>query len=86
VKPSQASATSKDEKILANARGAGARVEVLRAEDPVDSVVRYARAHGITQIFVSHGTGNDWKTRLWGNPVSRLIRVATGMDVRVFPH
>jgi len=86
VKRTHASATAEDEKILANARAAGARFEVLQADDPVDSVVRYARSHGITQIFVSHSTGNDWKKRLWGNPVSRLIRAATGMDVRVFPH
>lgn len=74
------------EEFLSQARVKGARVDILEADDPVDSVVQYARSHGVTQIFVAHSTRNDWKTRLWGTPVGRLIRLADGMDVRVFPH
>jgi two-component system sensor histidine kinase KdpD len=74
------------EEILAHARAAGARVDVLEAEDPIESIVQYARSHGVTQIFVGHSMKNDWRARLWGTPVSRLIRAAEGMDVRVFPH
>ncbi len=71
---------------LAQARATGVRVDVLEASDPVDAIVQYARSHGVTQIFVGHSMKNDWRTRLWGTPVSRLIRAAEGMDVRVFPH
>lgn len=71
---------------LAQARSAGAHVEVLSDGDPVDSIVRYARAHAVTQIFVGHSTRRDLRTRLFGSPVNRLIRTARGMDVRVFPH
>jgi two-component system sensor histidine kinase KdpD len=74
------------EDILARARAAGARVDVLDADDPVESIVQYARSHGVTQIFVGHSMKHDWGTRLWGTPVSRLIRAAEGMDIRVFPH
>jgi len=74
------------EDILARARTAGARVDVLDADDPVESIVQYARSHGVTQIFVGHSMKHDWGTRLWGTPVSRLIRAAEGMDIRVFPH
>jgi two-component system sensor histidine kinase KdpD len=74
------------EENLARARAAGARVDVLESDDPVESIVEYARSHGVTQIFVGHSMKNDWRTRLWGTPVSRLIRAAEGMDVRVFPH
>jgi two-component system sensor histidine kinase KdpD len=74
------------EEILARARAAGAQVDIVEADDPVESIVQYARAHGVTQIFVGHSMKNDWRTRLWGTPVSRLIRAAKGMDVRVFPH
>jgi two-component system, OmpR family, sensor histidine kinase KdpD len=74
------------ERTLAEAREAGAHVDVLDADDPVESIVHYARSHGITQIFVGHSMKNDWRARLWGTPVSRLIRAAEGMDVRVFPH
>ena len=74
------------DEILARARADGARADVLEADDTVDAIVQYARSHGVTQIFVGHSMKNDWRTRLWGTPVSRLIRAAEGMDVRVFPH
>ena len=74
------------EEKLARAREAGAHVDVLEAADPVESIVQYARSHGVTQIFVGHSMKKDWRARLWGTPVSRLIRAAEGMDVRVFPH
>lgn len=76
----------KMEEKLAQAREAGAHVDILEADDPVESIVQYARSHGVTQIFVGHSKRNDWRSRLWGTLVSRLIRAAEGMDVRVFPH
>jgi two-component system, OmpR family, sensor histidine kinase KdpD len=72
--------------MLDRARSAGARVDVLQGADPVETIVQYARSHGVTQIFVGHSMKENWSTRLWGSPVSRLIRAAEGMDVRVFPH
>ena len=88
VRPPHASAADLKEmdEIVANVHLAGARLDVLEADDPVESIVQYARSHSVTQIFVGHSMKNDWRTRLWGTPVSRLIRTADGMDVRVFPH
>ena len=74
------------EEILSQARAAGARADVLESNDPVEAIAQYARSHGITQIFVGHSMKKDWRARLWGTAVSRLIRAAEGMDVRVFPH
>jgi len=71
---------------LAKAREAGAQVEVLEGEDPIETIVKYARSHGVTQIFVGHSAKKDWGTRMFGSPVSRLVRAARGIDVRVFPH
>ncbi|HEY7099549.1 MAG TPA: hypothetical protein VH437_22685 [Terriglobales bacterium] len=71
---------------LARARAAGLRVDILEANDVVDSIVQYARSHGVTQIFVGHSLKKNLRTRLWGSLVSRLIRAAEGIDVRVFPH
>jgi len=71
---------------LAIARAAGLRVDILEASDVVDSIVQYARSHGVTQIFVGHSLKQNLRTRLWGSLVSRLIRSAEGIDVRVFPH
>jgi two-component system, OmpR family, sensor histidine kinase KdpD len=71
---------------LAKARENGAQVEVLEGEDPVETIVRYARSHGVTQIFVGHSAKKDLATRMFGTTVSRLVRAARGIDVRVFPH
>jgi two-component system sensor histidine kinase KdpD len=85
TKTSPADLKEMDE-IVAHAHDAGARLDVLEADDPVESIVQYARSHGVTQIFVGHSMKHDWRSRLWGTPVSRLIRASEGMDVRVFPH
>jgi K+-sensing histidine kinase KdpD len=61
-------------------------VHILDGQDPVDTILAFAREHGITQIFVGHNLRRDWRARLRGSPLDRLIRGADGMDVRVFPH
>ncbi len=71
---------------LAKARANGARVEALEGDDPVETITRYARSQGVTQIFIGHNTKKNLATRMFGSPVSRLIREARGIDVRVFPH
>ena len=71
--------------VLAEARAEGARIDLLEGEDPVETIVHYARAHGVTQIFVGQNMKRNWRTRWFGSPVNRLIRAARGMDVRVFP-
>jgi two-component system, OmpR family, sensor histidine kinase KdpD len=74
------------EQALAKAREDGAYVEVLEGTDLVNTIVQYARAHNITQILVGHSVKKDLGTRMFGSPVSRLVRAARGIDVRVFPH
>ena len=73
-----------DEKIAA-ARAAGATVEILDGEDPVDTILEFARARGITQLFIGHSQRSGLGAKIWGNPVDKLIRRSEGMDVRVFP-
>jgi len=67
------------------ARAQQARVETLEGKDPVKTILDYARAHGVTQIFVGHNLRRSWRSRLGGTPLDRLIRDAEGIDVRVFP-
>ncbi len=73
------------EERLAIARAAGARVEILDGEDPVDAILEFAKSHGITQLFIGHSQRSGLWQRIWGNPVDKLIRGTPGMDVRVFP-
>ncbi len=56
-----------------------------KGKDPIATILDYARAHGITQIFVGHNIRHGWRDRLGGTPLDRLIRDAEGIDVRVFP-
>jgi K+-sensing histidine kinase KdpD len=70
---------------LSYARAAGARIEALDGEDPTEAVMQFARAHGITQIFVVNKMSNNWWDRIFGRLVERLIRAAENIDIRVFP-
>jgi len=67
------------------ARAAGARIEILEGENPVSAILDFAKSRGITQLFIGHSQQSGFATRLWGNPVDRLIQQSRGMDVRIFP-
>jgi two-component system sensor histidine kinase KdpD len=73
------------ERNLTLARAQSAHVEMLEGKDAVDTILQYARTHGITQIFVGHNLRHGWRSRLGGTHLDRLIQGAEGMDVRVFP-
>lgn len=68
------------------ARQKDAEVVELDGENAVDTVVRFARQRGITQIYVGHKGRESWWERAFGSDLDRLIRSAEGIDVRVFPH
>jgi two-component system, OmpR family, sensor histidine kinase KdpD len=74
------------ERNLAIARAAEARIEILDGQDPIDTILKFAHEHGVTQIFVGHSTREQWWERFTGTPLDRLIRGANDIDVRVFPH
>ena len=85
----QSSLSAKDETAVEEnlliAREIGARIDVLEGHDYVGTLIRYAREHGVTQIFIGHSMRDGWWYKLRGNPVERLIEKAAGIDVRVFP-
>lgn len=70
---------------LASARAAGAAIQILEGEDPVETLLDFARSRGITQLFIGHTHQSGIRARLWGDPVDKLIRRSQGMDVRIFP-
>jgi two-component system, OmpR family, sensor histidine kinase KdpD len=68
------------------AREMGASVKVLESHrDPARALITLAQELGITQIFIGHSMRKGWWQRFRGNPVERLIELAEGIDVRVFP-
>jgi len=74
------------ERCLSEARAAGADVHLLEGRDPVSTILEFARAHRITQLYIGHTSDRGWMSRLRGDPVTRLIRSAGDIDVCVFPH
>jgi two-component system, OmpR family, sensor histidine kinase KdpD len=74
------------ERNLAVARTVAADINLLDGQDPVETIVSFAREHGITQIFIGHSLTNSWRARFSSTIVDRLIRAAEGMDVKLFPH
>ncbi|MGH9469491.1 MAG: hypothetical protein ACRD1N_04015 [Terriglobia bacterium] len=82
LKPSERSTLETN---LALARQCHAQIHLLESEEPIHAIMAFARHHGVTQIFVGHGTHESWWHRLWGGFVDSVIREAEGMDVRVFP-
>jgi two-component system, OmpR family, sensor histidine kinase KdpD len=63
-----------------------ADVHVLEGSDPIGAIIRFAREQRVTQIFVGHSAPDRWKEMWSRSPVDRLIRAATDIDVRIFPH
>ncbi|HEY7839853.1 MAG TPA: hypothetical protein VIC54_14740 [Terriglobales bacterium] len=81
-----ASPPAGDERFQANlqqARQERAEIVMLEGKDFVDTIVPFAYARGVTQIFVGHGAPRRWRLR--GNALDRLIAAATDIDIRVFP-
>jgi len=68
------------------AKAQQAQIDILDGKNPVRAILEYARAHGITQLFLGHNLQRTWRGRLAGSPLDRLIDEAEGMDVRVLPH
>ncbi len=67
------------------ARRLGVEYHALQGRDPIGSIIEFARAQRVTQIFVGHSRQSSW--RFWAaNPLDRLIEAADGIDVRIFPH
>jgi two-component system sensor histidine kinase KdpD len=86
----QSNLSPEDESALENnlaiAREIGATIKVLEGErDPAKALVTFARETGITQIFIGHSMRKGWWQQFRGNPVDRIIDLAEGIDVRVFP-
>jgi two-component system sensor histidine kinase KdpD len=68
------------------AKSKGAEITVLKGDDLVDAILEFARQRGITQIYIGHKGRESWWERAFGGELERLISLAEGIDVRVFPH
>lgn len=70
---------------LALACAAGAHTEVLSGAEPMEAILAFARARGITQLFIGHSREAGFWSQLRGNRVDKLIQNSRGIDVHIFP-
>jgi len=70
---------------LAVFQGAGIPIQILDGADAVETLLEFAQARGITQLFIGHTQQSSLWSRVLGDPVDKLIRRSQGMDVRIFP-
>ena len=71
---------------LEMARTKGIHIEILDGNEPVDSILEFARARGVTQLFIGHSQRSKLWSSMRGNYVEKLIQRSRGMDVRIFPN
>ncbi len=72
--------------LLANiekARELGAEVVRLRAKDPVEALLDFARSHGVGHIMVGRSHQPWWKQWLGRGADVRLLREGSGFDIHV---
>jgi two-component system sensor histidine kinase KdpD len=65
------------------ARGLHIDTRILEGEDVAEAVVRFARAEGVTQIFVTRQRESALRSRLGGGLVQRIVNLARDMQVTV---
>jgi len=65
------------------ARELGAEVVRLRAPDPVDAILEFARSHGVGHLVVGRSHQPTWRQILGRSVAMRLVREAHGLDVHV---
>jgi two-component system sensor histidine kinase KdpD len=66
------------------ARELGADVQHIKAEDPVQGILEFARANGVTDIVIGV-TERSWLKQILGATIpQRLLRKAHGFDLHLF--
>jgi two-component system sensor histidine kinase KdpD len=74
------------ERYLSYAGNVGAKTHIVEADDFAATILEFARAQHVTQIFVGHSMRSRWRDFFFDSPLDKLIQAAESMDVRIFPH
>jgi two-component system sensor histidine kinase KdpD len=68
---------------LAFANGLHIETTILRGRDVAQTIVRFARARRVTQIFIGRQRESVWRALLAGGLVQRLVNLARDMQVTI---
>jgi two-component system sensor histidine kinase KdpD len=65
------------------AKSLKAEVVLLQGKDVARELVRFAREHQVTQIFLGRSSHGRWHQRLRGSIINEVVRLADGIDVHI---
>jgi two-component system sensor histidine kinase KdpD len=65
------------------AKSLKAEVVMLQGKDVARELVRFAREHQVTQIFLGRSSHSRWHERLRGSTINEVVRLAHGIDVHI---
>jgi two-component system sensor histidine kinase KdpD len=68
---------------MEKARELGAEVVNLRAEDPVEALLDFARSHRVSDLIVGRSVAPWWRQLTGRSVLQRLVRDAAGIDLHV---
>jgi two-component system sensor histidine kinase KdpD len=71
------------ERQLNFARGLQIETRILQGTDVAETVVSFARLHGVTQIFVTRRAGNVMRSWLGQGLVQQIVNLARDMQVTI---
>ncbi|HXI38363.1 MAG TPA: universal stress protein [Bryobacteraceae bacterium] len=71
------------ERHLGFARNLRIRTEVVAAQDVAVGIVRFAREHHATQIFMGRSPAQGWRQRLRGSTLQRVVRLARDIEITI---
>jgi two-component system sensor histidine kinase KdpD len=71
------------ERHLAFARNLRIHTEVVPGDDVAAGIVQFAHDHVVTQIFMGRGASRNWKERLHGSRLQRVVRLARDTEITI---
>jgi two-component system sensor histidine kinase KdpD len=71
------------ERHLGFARNLRIHTEIIAGLDLAASVVQFAHDHGVTQVFMGRAVSRNWKQRLHGTTLERVVRLARDIEITI---
>ncbi len=71
------------ERHLGFARNLRIRTEIVEGLDLAAGVVEFAHQHGVTQVFMGRSVSRNWKQRLHGTTLERVVRLARDVEITI---
>jgi two-component system sensor histidine kinase KdpD len=71
------------ERHLGFARNLRIHTEIVEGLDLAAGVVQFAHEHGVTQVFMGRSVSRNWKQRLHGTTLERVVRFARDVEITI---